>query len=60
MPSKTTRTEEFIRLYDDPAFDGAYDTLTISAFEPLLRRVMAQPVNSVYKAALQQQDKSQA
>ena len=54
------RTEEFIRLYDDPAIDGAYDTLHISAFEPLLRRLMAQPINSVYKAALKEQEKSQA
>jgi len=27
--------------------------LPIEAFEPMLRRVMAEPVNSVYKAALQ-------
>lgn len=46
------RTEEFIALYDDPAFDSSYDTLPIETFEPLLRKVMAQPVNSVYKDAL--------
>ena len=46
------RTEEFIALYDDPAFDASYDTLPIETFEPLLRKVMAQPVNSVYKEAL--------
>ena len=46
------RTEEFIALYDDPAFDGSYDSLPIEAFEPMLRRVMAEPINSVYKAAL--------
>ena len=46
------RTEEFIALYDDPAFDSSYDTLPIETFEPLLRKVMAQPVNSVYKEAL--------
>ena len=46
------RTEEFIALYDDPAFDASYDTLPIETFEPLLRKVMAQPVNSVYKDAL--------
>ena len=45
------RTEEFIALYDDPAFDAKAETLPISEFEPLLRRVMAQPLNSVYKAA---------
>ena len=45
------RTEEFIALYDDPAFDTHAETLPISAFEPLVRRVMAQPLNSIYKAA---------
>ena len=45
------RTEEFIALYDDPAFDALAETLPISAFEPLVRRVMAQPINSIYKAA---------
>ncbi len=46
------RTEEFIALYDDPAFGKNYDTLPIQTFEPMLRKVMAQPVNSVYKDAL--------
>jgi predicted HD phosphohydrolase len=46
------RTEEFIALYDDPAFDASYDTLPIETFVPMLRKVMAQPVNSVYKDAL--------
>jgi predicted HD phosphohydrolase len=46
------RTEEFIALYDDPAFDASYDTLPLTEFEPLLRRVMAKPVNSLYKDAL--------
>ena len=46
------RTEEFVALYDDPAFDAHYDTLPIEAFEPMLRKLMAQPVNSVYKDAL--------
>lgn len=45
------RTEEFIALYDDPAFDAHAETLPISVFEPLVRRVMAQPLNSIYKAA---------
>jgi predicted HD phosphohydrolase len=46
------RTEEFISLYDDPAFDGKFDTLPISEFEPMVRRVLAQPRNSIYKTAL--------
>ena len=44
------RTEEFIALYDDPAFDGHYETLPLQEFEPILRRVMARPINSIYKA----------
>ena len=49
------RTEEFIALYDNPAFDASRQTLPISEFEPMLRRVFAQPRQSVYKAALQEQ-----
>ena len=45
-----SRTEEFISLYDDPAFDGHYETLPLVEFEPILRRVMAKPINSIYKA----------
>ena len=44
------RTEEFILLYDDPAFDGHHETLPLQEFEPILRRVMARPINSIYKA----------
>jgi len=44
------RTEEFISLYDDPAFDSHYETLPLQEFEPILRRVMARPINSIYKA----------
>ena len=46
------RTEEFCALYDSPAFDPQGDTLPLSAFEPMLRRLMAQPRNSIYKSAL--------
>jgi len=48
------RTEEFIALYDNPAFDAKAETLPLSEFEPMLRRVFAQPLQSVYKAALQE------
>ena len=50
-----TRTEEFIALYDNPAFDAKGEILPITEFEPLLRRVFAAPRQSVYKAALDQQ-----
>ena len=49
------RTEEFCALYDNPAFDAKAETLPISEFEPMVRRLMAQPRNSIYKAALEQQ-----
>jgi len=46
------RTAEFVALYDNPAFDPAAEALPLAEFEPLLRRLMAQPRQSVYKAAL--------
>jgi predicted HD phosphohydrolase len=47
------RTAEFCELYDSPAFDGHYETLPINEFEPMLRRVFAVPVNSLYKNMLE-------
>jgi len=47
------RTAEFIELYDNAAFDPALDTEPLSTFEPMVRRVMANPVRSVYKAAIE-------
>lgn len=49
------QTAEFIELYDNPAFDVKAEILPISTFEPMLRRLMASPKNSVYKAALDTQ-----
>ncbi len=37
-----TACAEFCELYDQSAFDPAYDTLPLGFFEPMLRRVMAQ------------------
>ena len=42
------RTEEFCARYDNPAFDPAGETLAIEAFEPMLQRVFAKPVRSIY------------
>jgi predicted HD phosphohydrolase len=42
------RCEEFCALYDNPAFDAKAETLPLAEFEPLLRRLMAQPRNSIY------------
>jgi predicted HD phosphohydrolase len=49
------RTEEFIALYDNPAFDAGGEILPITEFEPMLRRVFAAPKQSIYKAALDAQ-----
>lgn len=46
------RTAEFVELYDNPAFDPAAEVLPLSHFEPMVRRLMASPRNSVYMAAL--------
>jgi predicted HD phosphohydrolase len=46
-------TEEFCAKYDGPAFDGAAETLPLEFFEPMLRRVFAQPKNSMYRAAME-------
>lgn len=45
------RTEEFCARYDGPAFDASYDSFPLEFFEPILRRVFAQPKNTIYKAA---------
>ena len=42
------RTLEFCEKYDAPAFDKNYDTLPLSFFEPMLRRLLAKPVNTIY------------
>lgn len=42
-------TLEFCEKYDAPAFDPDYDTLPLEFFEPMLRRVMARPKNTIYK-----------
>ena len=35
-----------------PAFDARAQTLPLSEFEPMLRRLFAQPRNTIYKAAV--------
>jgi predicted HD phosphohydrolase len=39
---------QFCHLYDQPAFDPTYESMPLSAFEPMMRRVMAAPKNSIY------------
>ena len=52
------RTAEFIALYDSPAFDTSKEILPMSEFEPILRRVLAQPKQSVYKSAMADEAKA--
>ncbi|WCM48945.1 phosphohydrolase [Pseudomonas sp. WJP1] len=46
--SNYVRTAEFIELYDSPAFDPEGETLPLSFFEPMLRRIFAKPRLSLY------------
>lgn len=39
---------QFCHLYDQAAFDPAYESMPIEAFEPMLHRVMSTPKNSIY------------
>ena len=47
------RTAEFCELYDNPAFDPNKETLPLTVFEPMVRRVFAQPRNSIYRGAVE-------
>ncbi|MGB9151062.1 MAG: HD domain-containing protein [Burkholderiales bacterium] len=42
-------TAKFCELYDAPAFDVKAETMPLPAFEPMLRRVFARPINTIYK-----------
>lgn len=44
---------EFCELYDQSAFDPAYASEPLSFFEPMVRRVFARPVNSMYAAVIE-------
>lgn len=46
------RTEEFVALYDNEAFDPARETLPLSQFEPMLHRFFAAPKHSLYKSVI--------
>ena len=43
-------TARFCELYDQAAFDGNYESAPLEFFEPMVRRVFARPINSLYKA----------
>jgi len=54
------QTADFCELYDNPAFDPKAETLPLDAFMPMLQRVLGQPRQSLYKAALQPQQQQPA
>lgn len=41
-------TAQFCHLYDQSAFDPAYESMPLDAFVPMLQRVMAVPKRSIY------------
>ena len=43
-------TAHFCEAYDQAAFDKDYDTAPLEFFEPMVRRLFARPVNSIYKS----------
>ena len=46
------RTALFCEKYDGPAFQPGLEPMPLEAFEPMLRRVMAGPKQSIYKGGL--------
>jgi hypothetical protein len=42
---------QFCHLFDQPAFDAGYDSMPLSAFEPMVARVMERPKQSIYLRA---------
>ena len=42
-------TAQFCHLYDQNSFDPGYESMPLEAFEPMLRRVLAQPKRSIYR-----------
>ncbi|WP_321280883.1 HD domain-containing protein [uncultured Vibrio sp.] len=47
------RTIEFVSKYDAPAFDPNLDTFPLEFFEPMIRKVFAKPVRSLYKEGVE-------
>ena len=43
-------TARFCELYDQSAFDPAYESAPLEFFEPMVRRLFDRPINSMYKA----------
>lgn len=45
------KTAQFCHIYDQPAFDPAFKSMPLEAFEPMLQRVMSAPKRSIYLRA---------
>ena len=45
-------TERFVEVYDNRAFDASKPKLSMNLFEDQVRKVLSNPVNSVYKNAM--------
>ena len=41
-------TARFCALYDQTAFDASFDSAPLSFFEPMVRRLLERPINSIY------------
>ena len=54
-PPTTSASRRATSFNDNPAFDAAAETLPITEFEPMLRRLFAQPRNTIYRAAVADQ-----
>ena len=49
------QTAEFVERYDNPAFNPAGEVFPLSTFEPMVRRLIAAPRDSFYKANIDTQ-----
>ena len=45
-------TARFVEKYDNPAFDSSRPQLSLDTFAPMVRAVMAQPKQSLYKSVI--------
>ncbi|MBK5061876.1 HD domain-containing protein [Burkholderia sp. R-70199] len=53
VPELFKRTAHFCEKYDAAAFDPDAETLPLAFFEPMVRRVFAEPKRTLYKAAFE-------
>lgn len=53
MPELFKRTALFCEKYDTAAFDPDAEAFSLEFFEPMVRRVFAEPKRTLYKAAFE-------